>query len=567
MPNIFSYEAERGNPASELMIIGDAPSKKDFEKGQCFSGSGSLFFIKELENAGHYFHKSYALTALDYYPPSGRAENCFHKKTNAKNDHTIKLVNGAYVKDAVLRNAKRVWQTIDRVKPKFILALGNMSLWMLTGEQSVAKARGSMLEIKRPWGVVRLLPTYHPNAIMRKLELKRVFRNDLARINIDGSGWDRPSFDFILYPDADTVLRTLQMLYDKAGERQKRSGEKVHIASDVETRGGIISVAGLAWSKTEALVIPFFTVKKANYFTPEEEFKIVKALRAVLTHPYIEISGQNYNYDDQYYARHLGIPHHCTWDSQHMAHMLWTKNLPLRLDFLSSMFCDWYQYWKDDGKDFHKSIEREEDELIYFKYNGHDCCYTWEIVEKLKPAMMSSDYKDPYAFQQAMHPHLARTMNRGTRFDKRLQAKMRDETNWKINQYARWFESLPIQDWFAGSTGVPWYNSSHKLKKLFYEIFKLDKITKRTPNGYRPTCDQAALKTIGKREPVLKHLCDRLCEYSSLQQFNNLYLAAQPDTDGRMRSSYDLAGTDTFRLASRGDAFGTGMNLQNVSKG
>ncbi len=559
----MQYKPERGSPSGELMIIADSPSRKDLDKGQCFSGDGSLFLIKELENAGHFFKDCYAQTALSFYPPSGRGEAIFHTKTAAKKDLEVALVNGAYVKPRVLADAKRVWQSIDRVRPKFILALGNVSLWMLTGEQSITKHRGSMLEIEREWGVVRLLPTYHPNQVMRKKELKRVFRNDLARINIDRPGWSMPDFNFILYPSAGSVLHHINQLR----ERAEAAPEPTHISVDIETRGGMVSVLGIGWSRTEALVIPFTSVKKANYFTEEEEFQIIKSFKALVTHPNVEVSGQNYHYDDQYLCKLYGIEPHCTYDTMHMAHMLWTKNLPLSLDFLSSMFCSWYRYWKEDGKDFHKSIEREEDEKIYFRYNGFDCCYTWEIAEALKPAMASSDFQSPYAFQQEMHPHLSRTMNRGTRFDRRLQIKMKGELAQRINQYALWFESLPIQEWFKGSKGVPWYNSSHKLKQLFYEMLQMDPIKKRTPQGMRPTCDQSALMVIGKREPILKALCERLCEYSSMNQFMNLYLAASPDTDGRMRSNYGLAGTDTFRLSSKGDVFGTGMNLQNISKG
>lgn len=563
MKNLFGYNPERGSASAELFILADSPSKKDLANGMPFSGDGAVFFVKELEAAGYHFKDCFASTAIDFYPPSGRAEAVFHTKTEAKKDHTIKLVNGAYVKDRVLANAKRVWQTIDRVKPKFILSLGSLALWMLTGENSADKHRGSMLTIERPWGTIRLLPTYHPNQVMRKQEWKRVWRNDLSRINLGESGWDMPNFDFLLYPSANNALATIANLLEQAETKPS----PLHIAADIETRGGLISVLGFAWSKTQALVIPFTSVKKANYFTPEEEFQIIRAFERLVTHPNVEVSGQNYHYDDQYLAKLYGIPHHCTWDSMHMAHTLWTKNLKLSLDFLASMFCQWYRYWKDDGKEFHKSIDREEDELLYFKYNGYDCCYTWEIVEALKPAMQSSDFRAPFSFQKSMHKPLSRTMNRGVRFDKQAQVRMRQQLKSQINAYERWFQSLPIQDWFAGDKGSPWYNSSHKLKKLFYDIFALEKITKRTPQGYRPTCDQAALKVIGKREPVLKHLCDRLIEYSSLQQFNNLYLAALPDTDGRMHPNYGLAGTDTFRLASRGDVFGTGMNLQNISKG
>ena len=60
----------------------------------------------------------------------------------------------------------------------------------------------------------------------------------------------------------------------------------------------------------------------------------------------------------------------------------------------------------------------------------------------------------------------------------------------------------------------------------------------------------------------------KLDEYRSIEQYRSLYIAAEPSpSDGRMRTQYMLPGTDTFRLASKKDAFGYGMNLQNITKG
>ena len=142
---------------------------------------------------------------------------------------------------------------------------------------------------------------------------------------------------------------------------------------------------------------------------------------------------------------------------------------------------------------------------------------------------------------------------------------MRKDLATRIQQYERWFASLPITDLFTHATGQPWYRSGHKLKQYFYEMLKIEPIRDKATK--RPTTNQNALEIISKREPILKPVCDRLIEYSSMSQFLSLYLSAQPSADGRMRCMYGLSGTDTFRLNSRADVFGLGMNLQNLSKG
>jgi DNA polymerase I-like protein with 3'-5' exonuclease and polymerase domains len=53
----------------------------------------------------------------------------------------------------------------------------------------------------------------------------------------------------------------------------------------------------------------------------------------------------------------------------------------------------------------------------------------------------------------------------------------------------------------------------------------------------------------------------------SIGVYDATFLEMESDPDGRVRSSYKLTGTDTFRLASSENAFGRGGNLQNIPSG
>lgn len=563
LTDLFRYRPLRGQEAAEILIIADAPTRKDFQEGVCFNGDSTFMLIQELEKVGILFHECAAMTCLDYCPPGGKPETAFHTKTEAKKDPDIRFVNGKYVKPRVLANAKRVWETIDRLQPSQILCLGTVALWMLTGKDSLLAHRGSMLYVERPWGSARLLPTYHPVAAMRQVELKHVFRRDLTRfVSTSDSGWAMPSFNFgSERPTFEEIVLRLSDLHD----RIEGSSVPIPLGVDIETRIGLTTVLGIAYTDRNCIVIPLTSVARSSYFTPENEFLLMRLVEQILIHKNSIIVGQNFHYDQQYLIANYGIRSTNVFDTMSMAHMRWQKGLPLSLDFLASMLCRWYRYWKSDGKDFHKSIEREQDELIYWRYNGYDCCYTLEIYNVLLQSVADPASAVPFAFQRAMQDPLLDTMLRGTRFDSKAQASMRKELALRIRSYERWFQSLPISDLFEGTAGAPWYNSAHKLKKYFYEFLNMEPI--RNKSTKRPTTNQLALETIAKREPVLKLVCDRLIEYSSMNQFLSLYLNAQPSDDGRMRCMYGLAGTDTFRLNSKADAFGRGMNLQNLSKG
>ena len=73
--------------------------------------------------------------------------------------------------------------------------------------------------------------------------------------------------------------------------------------------------------------------------------------------------------------------------------------------------------------------------------------------------------------------------------------------------------------------------------------------------------------SLAKREPIIKPIIDAIGTLRSLNVFYSTFLSAALDPDDRMRSSYNVAGTDTLRWSSSTNVFGRGANLQNIAKG
>jgi DNA polymerase-1 len=111
--------------------------------------------------------------------------------------------------------------------------------------------------------------------------------------------------------------------------------------------------------------------------------------------------------------------------------------------------------------------------------------------------------------------------------------------------------------------------SSKQMCQLFYDDLKQPKNFSRPKKGVPPslTCDDEALTKIGQREPLLRPLLRIIAEYRSLGVFLSTFVLAPLDVDGRMRTSYNICGTETFRFSSSENAFGSGTNLQNIPKG
>ncbi|WP_346925462.1 hypothetical protein, partial [uncultured Arthrobacter sp.] len=91
---------------------------------------------------------------------------------------------------------------------------------------------------------------------------------------------------------------------------------------------------------------------------------------------------------------------------------------------------------------------------------------------------------------------------------------------------------------------------------LFYELMQQPKAQSRKTG--KDSVDDEALSIIATREPLLKPLVDKLKEYRTLRIFYKNFVLAALDTDNRMRCFYNVAGTETYRLSSKEDAFGFG---------
>jgi DNA polymerase I-like protein with 3'-5' exonuclease and polymerase domains len=70
-----------------------------------------------------------------------------------------------------------------------------------------------------------------------------------------------------------------------------------------------------------------------------------------------------------------------------------------------------------------------------------------------------------------------------------------------------------------------------------------------------------------EKEPLIKPLTSLISDIRSLGVFLSTFVQAPLDEDKRMRCSFNLAGTETFRFASSANPFDSGTNLQNIPKG
>lgn len=192
-------------------------------------------------------------------------------------------------------------------------------------------------------------------------------------------------------------------------------------------------------------------------------------------------------------------------------------------------------------------------------YNGLDCCITHEVygATKFGPNEFGSHEQATYEFSKSLQGPVLEMNARGLRTDAARKMEVIDEYFEQLEILEAQLERIVLE-----GVGMPHFNwrSNADLQELFYNRLRIPVIRKQG----RPTVDRTALEkmeayTIAR--PIISHM-------STMREIGKKIgvLKTDIDPDGRMRTSYNIAGTDTGRFSSSASEFGTGGNLQNIEE-
>lgn len=189
-----------------------------------------------------------------------------------------------------------------------------------------------------------------------------------------------------------------------------------------------------------------------------------------------------------------------------------------------------------------------------FVHNCKDACITWEIAPEIQAQQTELGNQQHHDFQQSLFFPVLRMMNRGIRLDISQRAELKKQL------LEASLERQGKLDYMAGHELNP--RSPLQLKKFFYDDLGLPVI--HALNSDSITTNSPAMAEIANRFPPLRLLCQTITELRSISVFLGTFINAELDSDARMRCSFAVAGPTTFRFSSSENAFGSGMNLQNI---
>lgn len=501
----------------------------------------------------------------------------------------LPLIRGLDPTQQVRSELERLYLQIGAFPRKLVIACGNYALWALTDSAGVQKLRASNnrkipseLQPMTPNGIMnwrgsmwymldgplsskysktQLLPLIHPASIMRQWSQRAPTVHDLkARVPKALRGDWRPNPMPVFYapPTLQQCVGKLESWLALAD-----SGRQFRLVCDIETNRGFITCVGFADSKHFAMSVPFVRLLPDKSFTSwwnqDEESKIISLIRRVLRHPNILIEGQNFVYDTQYFQHWMAVTPRLDFDTMLAQNVLF-PGTEKRLDYLSSLYCHYHWFWKEDHKEWEAKGSIEE----LLVYNCWDCVRTYEVADVQRTVLAKEKQEPQMALKMRINDLCLRMMNRGVLIDMTRRKFISGELMTALHGLEQQLEYIVPQPMVDPNAKTPWYRSHKQTKELFYDIFRFEVVHDRKTG--QPTVGKEARGILKRKYPEFTGLFERLRIYGSAENTHNVVNAGL-DSDNRLRCSYNPGGAETHRLSSSQTPFGRGTNLQNLTTG
>lgn len=334
----------------KIFILGEAPGKDEEFLGVPFIGLSGQELRKMLAEAGLDLSSCSVSNVFLIRPKDNKIENFCVKKAEAQYDFPPPLSQGKYFRKDLLPNRERVHQEINASGANLVLALGNTACWALLDKTGISALRGAVT--KSPYISAKVIPAYHPAAILRNWELRHTTIVDFQKAKAEAESKE------ITYDEVSVIiepgLEDLESFY-------KRARSAPHISPDIETspsRGQILCI-GFGLGKL-SLCCPFVDRRKPGYnYWPslKDEASAWSFVKRMFELPQTKIF-QNGLYDISWLWKKHGIfPRGDIEDTMLYHHSLFPE-MTKGLDFLGSIYAN-LPAWKNTHR--RKEMNKKEE--------------------------------------------------------------------------------------------------------------------------------------------------------------------------------------------------------------
>jgi DNA polymerase len=320
---------------NKIAIVGEAPGQSEVEQGIPFVGASGKELDRCLEAAGIERYYSLITNVFLERPPNNDVKYFTVTKNQIPPDYNFPPMTYfggqvRYIAPQYTDCLKRLHDELIATRPNVVISLGNTATWALCAIGHISKNRGTVI----PSTLVpslKVIPTYHPAAVLRSYDLRPVLIADLMKAH------NESTFPEIIYPSRKIYIEpSIPDLYDF--EQRFLSNASI-IAFDIETTANqFVSCISFAPTKDIALVVPFIDQRKNdyNYWSCSDEILAWEWVNKILSSPIPKV-GQNGLYDIQYLKKHHIHINNYLHDTMLFHHALYPE-MEKSLGFMGSVY-------------------------------------------------------------------------------------------------------------------------------------------------------------------------------------------------------------------------------------
>lgn len=358
-----------------IAIVGEAPGSDEVWHGLPFVGAPGRELTSLLTQVGINREECLLTNVLSEQPPNGNLSSFCLPREKLPDDYPIHIGPMVVGQGSFYLHPDRLWELerlqseLDVARPNVVIGLGATAAWALLGSTRIGMLRGTVHPSPRGY---KVLPTWHPAAVLRQWQYRPVILADLAKAK------SISAYPEIRYDNAEIWIEpTLADLHEFERRYMSAPGTTL-VAPDVETAAGEITTYGFGvWPEGRdpaAIVVPFRidpvtirgkagqsqrTVYTGNYWktAAEEKAAWLWCQHIVERRAKTELVWQNGLYDIQYNLRHGLRPRNSRHDTM-LAHHSKYAEMEKGLGFFGSVYTN-HPLWKHLATRHQDALKRD----------------------------------------------------------------------------------------------------------------------------------------------------------------------------------------------------------------
>lgn len=547
------YVGTRGNHAGRVVFVGEAPGENEEQQGYPFVGYSGQELDRMAQEAGFSPSDYWLTNPLKVRPPENKL---------ARWDE-LGIPREPFL--------DQFYEELETYKPTIIIACGATALASLCPqtirqtkkgpELKLGLWRASLLESPKLDWPHYVIPMYHPAFILREWSERSVGLLSLARAKEEldsflrnGTLQQLPIRRILTQPSYDDVLAYLEDVLASPDP----------VSNDIELMyRKIPHCMGIAKSPWDAISFDLYA------YDSQQSVKIWRKLDTVLRTK--DTIGQNYLSFDIPWLESIGFSPDPfkVHDTLIRHHVLWPE-FEHKLHFQTLQYTR-QPYYKDEGR-----LWRPKDGIAALqRYNGMDCCVTYEIFQAQEAELDERGLRKFYEYEIQLARNFRNIEQRGVLVDTAKLENLRQHIQAELSKSCQRASQL------TGKTCVPDKESADGLIKQLGKASKNKVLNLGSPAQILDTLHEMNLKVPIKRgtgsestgEVQLQQIFAETGNEFVKEILNSRELLKVKGTyvdcllfNNTLYCSYITSGTGGGRRASRTNVFGYGTNMQNLPK-